>query len=145
MKRPLTIWLTQILLVIYVLLLLSVLVINLVNLLRHLDRSLSLVNSIVAYSIILGAILLFVAAFWGLARRAQYGRWLSLLSMILIWVLLLVTTFWQHAGPYAYYEYDNDTQLAGAIGCKVLIHALFLTLILRLAFARKIADFFVIE
>ena len=145
MKRPLTIWLTQILLVIYVLLLLSVLVINLVNLLRHLDRGFSLVNTVVAYSIILGATLVFVAAFWGLARRVQYGRWLSLVSMILIWVLLLVATLWQPVGPYAYYEYDNDTQLAAGVGCKVLIQALFLTLILRLGFARKIADFFVIE
>jgi hypothetical protein len=48
-------------------------------------------------------------------------------------------------GPYKTYEYDNATQLVGAFFALFLIHALFFALIIRLAFSKKVHQFFLRE
>jgi hypothetical protein len=142
MKRPPTIWLTQSLLLLFALVLLSVLLINLAVVLRHPDESLSLIGAVLTYSITLGVVVLFAFTFWGLARRTDYGRWLGLISLVLLWGLIIFMKVYRPTGPYNYYEYDNTAQLVGAVVFQVVLHALFLVLILRLAFSKKIRAFF---
>jgi hypothetical protein len=120
MKRPLTIWLTQCVLVIFALLFLSVFLINLVMLLSHLEEF-SVLRAVVGYSVILGFILLLVVAFCGLARRRMYGRWLGVLSLVLLSGLLILIKVRHPSGPYQYYEYHNNAELAGAVLVQVLL------------------------
>jgi hypothetical protein len=141
-KRPPTVWLTQSIIVIFVLLFLFILLLNFVSLLRHPDNDLPVVRLIAGYSVIVAFIILLVVAFYGLVKRATYGRWLGVLSLVLILILLIVVQVSQPTGPYQYYEYDNTSQLAGAICGRGLQYGLILTLILRLSFSKKVAEFF---
>jgi hypothetical protein len=89
-KHPPAIWLTQLLLALFALLWLSIFVLNLVRMLRDgLSEGISIVLPIVGYSIILCFVFLLLLAFWGLAKREVYGKWLGLLSLILLWGLIL--------------------------------------------------------
>src|SRR5215510_8005646 len=129
MKRPLTIWFAQSLLLIFALLFLSVFLINLVALLGHREQDVSLIRTIVGYSVILGLVLLPLVAFIGLAKRAVYGRWLGVGSLTMLWGVLILSKVIRASGPYQYYDYDNNAQLAGAIMVQVLLHGLLLMLI----------------
>jgi hypothetical protein len=77
-----------------------------------------------------------------LARRKNYGRWLGVLSLLLLWSLLIFMKLRHPSGPYKYYEYDNPAQLAGAVIVQALLHGLFLLLILRLSFSKRVLEFF---
>jgi hypothetical protein len=77
MKRPPTIWLTQALVIIFALLILFALLINVIVLLTHLDGEFSLFRTLLGYSMMLSVVLLLAIASWGLAKRKNYGRWLS--------------------------------------------------------------------
>jgi hypothetical protein len=142
MKRPPTIWLTQALLIVFGLLLLFAFLINFVVLLTHLGEEFSIVRTLLVYSMMLGVVLLLAIAFWGLARRKNYGRWLGILSLLLFWGLLILMKLRHPSGPYQYYEYDNPAQLAGAVIVQVLLHGLILFLILRLSFSKSVREFF---
>ncbi len=142
MNRPPTIWATQSLLLLFALVLLSVLLINLAVLISHPDERLSLIGAVLTYSVTIGLVVLFAFAFLGLARRAAYGRWLGLISLVLLWGLIIFMKVNRPSGHYKYYEYNNTAQLAGAVIVQVFLHALFLVLILRLAFSKKIRAFF---
>jgi hypothetical protein len=142
MKRPLTIWVTQCVLIVFALLFLSVFLMNLVRWLTHLEQEVSAIPTVAGYSIVLGFIILLIVAFWGLAKRATYGRWLAVLSLLLIWGLLILTQLRRPSGPAQYYQYDNNAQLAGAIMGGALLHGLMLLLILRLSVSRQISKFF---
>jgi len=61
----------------------------------------------------------------------------------MLWGVLILSKVIRPSGPYQYYDYDNNAQLAGAIMVQVLLHGLLLMLILRLAFSKKIGEFFV--
>jgi hypothetical protein len=141
MNRPPSIWLTQSLLLLFALVFLSVLLINLAVLLSHPDERFSLIAAVLTYSITLGIVVLFAFAVWGLARKAAYGRWLGLISLVFLWGLIIFMKVNRPSGPYKYYEYDNTAQLVGAVIFQVLLHASFLVLILRLAFSKKIRAF----
>jgi NADH:ubiquinone oxidoreductase subunit 6 (subunit J) len=141
-KRPPAVWLTQSLLVLFALLFLSVFLLNVVNLLRNPGAEFSVIATIIGYSVMVGMVLLLVSAFLGLARRKIYGKWLGLLSLILIWALLLFMQLRPPSGLYKRFEYDNSAQVAGAAISQILLHGLFLILILRLSFAKKISEFF---
>jgi hypothetical protein len=138
MRRPPTVWLTQSLLIIFALSFLFVFLLNL----SQFGQASSVLRALVGYSIILGFIILLVIAFWGLVKRANYGRWLGVLSLFLIWGLQILMRVSRPSGPYEYYEYDNNAQRAGGILVTVLLHGLILILILRLSFSKKIGEFF---
>ncbi len=141
-KRPPTVWLTQLLLTLFALLFLSIFLSNLVNLLRNLGGKYSIINTVIGYSLMVGMVVLLVSAFWGLAKRKMYGKWLGLLSLILIWTLLVFLQLRPPSGPYKRLEYDNSAQLAGGIIFQVSLHALILVLILRLSFSKQVGKFF---
>ncbi len=142
MKRPPTIWLTQSLLILFALLLLSAFLLNVAVLLTHLGNEFSIVRILIVYAVWLSIVLLLAVAFWGLAKRKNYGRWLGVLSLLFFWGLMILTKLRRPSGPYQYYEYDNPAQLAGAIIVQVLLHGLILLLILRLSFSKRVTDFF---
>lgn len=142
MKRPPSIWLTQALVIIFGLLLLCAFLINFIVLLTHLGEEFSIVRTLLVYSVMLGVVLLLAIASWGLAKRKNYGRWLGVLSLLLFWGLLILLKLRRPSGPYQYYEYDNPTQLVGAIIVQVLMHGLILLLILRLSFSKRVGEFF---
>ena len=73
-KRPPTVWLTQSIIIIFALLFLFILLLNFVMSLRHLDQEFSVVRTIVGYSVTVGFIILLVVAFYGLVKRATYGK-----------------------------------------------------------------------
>ncbi len=141
-RRPPAVWLTQILLVVFTLLMLSVLLLDIAMLLtRHEELSL-LFPLLVVFAIMFAIVLLFASSFWGLAKAKPYGRWLGVSSMVLVWGLIIFAQLRRPSGPLKYYEYDNTAQVVGAVVAQLLLHALFLTLIVRLAFARKVSRFF---
>lgn len=142
MKRPPIIWLTQSLLILFALLLLSAFVLNMVVLLTHWGNELSIVRIMIVYAVWLSIVVLLAVAFWGLAKRKNYGRWLGVLSLLFFWGLIVLIKLRRPSGPYQYYEYDNPAQLAGAVIVQVLLHGLVLFLILRLSFSKSVREFF---
>jgi hypothetical protein len=142
MKRPPTIWLTQALVIIFGLLILFAFLINFVVLLTHLREEFSIARTLLVYAVMLGLVLLLAITSWGLAKRKNYGRWLSVLFLLLFWGLLLLMKLRRPSGPYQYYEYDNPAQLAGAIIVQVLLHGMILLLILRLSLSKSVKEFF---
>jgi hypothetical protein len=142
MKRPPSIWLTQALVIIFGLLILFAFLINFVVLLTHLGEEFSIVRTLLVYAVMLGVVLVLTIASWGLAKRKNYGRWLSVFLLLLFWGLLILMKLRRPSGPYQYYEYDNPAQLAGAVVVQVLLHGLILFLILRLSFSRSVREFF---
>ena len=141
-KRPPAVWITQILLVIFSLLVLFTLVFDTAILLTHLNEASSLFPALVAFAIMFIILVLFASSFWGMLQARTYGRWLGFSSMVLVWIFIAFVQLRRPSGPFKYYEYDNRAQVVGAVFAQLLIHALFLTLILRLAFALKSAQIF---
>jgi hypothetical protein len=142
-KRPPAIWLTQFLLALFALLWLFIFVFQLVRMLRGgLSEGVSIARPIIGFPIILGFVFMLMLAFWGLAKRRTYGRWLGLLSLILLWGIILYTRIYPSTGPWKRYEFNSPAEVAGAVIGNVLISLLFLIPILRLAFAKKVNEFF---
>jgi hypothetical protein len=143
-KRPPTVWLTQSLLIIFALLLLSVLLLDLTMLLSRMraGEDLPLVGAVIGFLIILGFALLLLIAFWGLAKRKRYGKWLGVLSLIFLWALILFAQVYRPKGRLQYYKYDSPAQWVGGVIVRVFISGLFLVLISRLAFGKRVKEFF---
>jgi hypothetical protein len=142
-KRPPAIWITQFLLLAFGLLWLSVFLFQLVRILRDgLSEGVSILRPLIVFPIILGFACLLLLAFWGLVKRQAYGRWLGLVSLILLWGLILYMQLYPSTGPWKRYEFNSPAERAGGVVGQVLISAVFLILILRLAFAKRVAEFF---
>src|SRR5215207_589893 len=131
-SRPPTVWLTQTLLVLFSLLMLGVTVLNLVMLAARARGGAPVLALLVGFIIPLGFMLLLLVAFWGLAKRKKYGKWLALLSLVLLWAVIILGQLLRPTGPLRYYEYTSTAELVGAAIFYVFIHGLFLALIMRL-------------
>jgi hypothetical protein len=140
-KRPVTVWLAQGLLLIFLLVWLASLFLNLVGLARN-GSDASVLRILVGFLIIAGYGLMLLIAFWGLARRRMYGKWLGVASLSFIWLLVLYIQIHPPQGPYQRFEYQNSAEVAGAVITALVISSLFLMVILRLAFAKNVARFF---
>jgi hypothetical protein len=140
-KRPPTVWLAQALLIIFALLGTTSLALNLATLVEG-DGSVSPTRATIGLSVILGFVLLLLAACWGLAKAKVYGRWLGIIALVLVWGLILYTQIRPPTGPLKRYEYNSPAERVGAISMQVFISALFLTLIFRLAWAKGVREFF---
>jgi hypothetical protein len=141
-RRPPTVWITQALLIIFLLLFLSILFDLFLLSSAPLKIPILSVRFISFMLIVFLLLATLIAAFWGLAKRKIYGKWLGLVSLSLIWGLIVYTQLFPSKGPYQRHGYDNAAQLAGAFFALSLIHVLFLTLILRLALSKKVNQFF---
>ena len=136
-----TVWLAQGLLLIFLLVWLVSLVLNLVGVARN-GSDASALRILIAFLIITGYGLMLLVAFWGLAKRRMYGKWLGVASLSFIWLLILYVQIRPPRGPYQRYEYQNSAQVAGAVIAALVTSSLFLIVILRLAFAKNVARFF---
>jgi hypothetical protein len=136
-KRPPSVWIAQILLLIFTLILLIPFLLILVSPVGGPALALLLV-----FVVFLGLITLFAMAFWGMARRKMYGRWWGVVSLSLMFLLVIFGQVFQQAGPLKRYEYDNPTQLMWGTLTTVVIDGLFLFLIIRLATAKQVTRFF---
>jgi hypothetical protein len=140
-KRPPPILLTQILLMIFALLWLSSLITNLVMIARS-GSTLSPFRVVLGVSILSGFVFMLLVAFWGLAKRKLYGKWLGVVSLICLWLLVLYIQLRPPNGPLKRYEFSSSGELAGAAISVVVISGLFLTLIFSLMFSKAVNAFF---
>ena len=136
-----TVWLAQALLLIFLLVWLVSLILNLSGLARN-GSEFSVIRILVGFLIVAGYGLMLLVAFWGLAKGRVYGKWLGVASLSFIWLLLVYVQIRPPRGPYQRYEYENSGEVVGALITAVVISSLFLTVILRLAFAKNVDRFF---
>jgi hypothetical protein len=140
-KRPATVWLSQILLLICALIWLSSIILNLLLIARE-EIEVSAVRLLAGVSVLGSIVLVLLLAFWGLTRRRIYGRWLAVASLSVLWILVLYVQIWPPQGPVKRFEYNSLAQAVGAVTTSILISVIFLILILRLAFAKSVTRFF---
>jgi hypothetical protein len=141
MKRPPTIWITQTLLLIFASIWLLSLAFNLM-LLAIKGTQQSFARVAIGVSILLAMIVLLLTAVWGLARRRLYGKWLGVLSLVVLWGTIIYTQIRPSAGPIKRFEYNSAAELVGASITYILVSVGFLVLIINLAFAKKVDAFF---
>ncbi|HXD31841.1 MAG TPA: hypothetical protein VN643_12035 [Pyrinomonadaceae bacterium] len=141
MKRPPTVWLTQILLFVFAFLFMTVLLRDIFGRPRvggEIDVS-GLTALVVVFLGIVGVLLL---AFWGLVRRRNYGRKLSVFCLFGLWTMVNLAQLFRCDGPVQCYEYSNTGQLVGAGIAIASYNALFLFLMFRLSLGKKVRNFF---
>jgi hypothetical protein len=140
-KRPVTVWLAQGLLLIFLLVWLISLILDLVGLAKN-GSDASVLRLVLGVLIIAGYGLMLVIAFWGLAKRRMYGKWLSVASLSFIWLLVLYIQIRPPQARYQRFEYENSAEVVGAVITAMVISSVFLIVILRLAFAKNVDRFF---
>ena len=127
MKRPPSIWITQILIGILVLIFCSNVLQNL-----RLDLTQSISRQLTGRLIILSLLSFLLFAFWGLVKKRQWGKWMGIYSLLLIWAMM---TYSQVVPHNQHYQYNNDAQRAGAASGMIMMQMGMILLILRLAFS----------
>jgi hypothetical protein len=140
-RRPATVWIAQVLLLTFALVWMFSLTINLLLIARD-GTTRSPLRVAVGAALLFGVVLLMLTAFWGLARKRVYGKWLGVLGLIILWAAIVYTQIRPVAGPIRQFEYNSKAELVGASITAVLISIGFLTLIVKLAFAKRVAAFF---
>ena len=149
MKRPVSVWIAQILILI------SGLPFSFIALLSVLSDSIFLKQAgptaFSLFAVVLFAILklalvsVYIFAFWGLAKRKEYGRWLAIIWLVLIIGLSVVGQIFRTSGPMEYYKYENSAQLLGGFLASALIYGLLGLLLYKLAFCSNVKAFFQAE
>ena len=140
-KRPATVWITQILLSVFACIWLLSLAFNLALLVAN-GTQRSIGRVVIGVAILSAMIILLLAAVWGLARRKVYGKWLGVLSLIILWATIVYTQIRPAAGPIKRFEYNSVAELVGASITYILMSVGFLFLIVKLAFAKRVDAFF---
>src|SRR5690242_15913156 len=131
-KRPVTVWLTQVLLVLFGLIFLFIFVNGIIHSQKAFATPTSSLRFLAVALFLFSFIVIQITAFYGLVKREAYGRWLAVVSLVLIWAIILISQIRRPPGPLKYYEYNGSAEIVGAVIAQLLIHALFLFLILRL-------------
>lgn len=140
-KRPATVWVTQGLLLLFALIWLFSLTSNLVMIAKN-GANASPLRILVGVSILGSVVVLFLIAFWGLAKRRVYGKWLGVASLSLLWLAVVYIQVRPPQGPMQRFEYNSLAQVVGAVITGVFISVLFFILIFRLAFTKSVDNFF---
>ncbi len=139
-RRPASVWIAQVFMIIGALLLLLPLAMFL-----FLPGGIGITN-IIGFVIIaliyLGLASLFLLAFWGMARRRGWGRWLGVGMLSLLVLVSILGQIVRPSGPVEYWEYDNARQAAAGLMAQLFILGLFLWLIYSLAFGKRATAFF---
>jgi hypothetical protein len=139
--RPATVWVTQGLLLVFVLIWLFSLTSNLIMIARD-ESKVSPLRILVGIAILGSVVVVFLIAFWGLAKRRVYGKWLGMVSLSLLWLVVVYIQVRPPQGPYQRFEYNSPSEVVGAVITGVFVSVLFLFLILRLAFSKSVDRFF---
>ena len=140
LRRPASVWIAQILMIVGALFFLSPLV-----MLLFLPGGVgigSIVGFILMIGIFLGMVTLFLIAFWGMARRRLSGRWLGVGMLSLLVFFSIVGQIVQTSGPLGRWEYENSTQAMAGFMTQLIVLGLLVWLILALAFGKRATAFF---
>jgi len=126
LKRPLSVWIAQILLLLVASLVLLFQLVVVINVPQSAGSAIEYLMFMVLFVVIP------VTAFVGTAKRKSWGRWLCVgfFSFLLLLIGLFQVT--EGNGPIMRDEYTTG----------IVLLALFLSLILRLVFAKNISRFF---
>src|SRR4029078_5754973 len=89
-KRPLSVWIAQILLVVFVLLLLFTLLMDVAMVLTRLNETSVLIPALVVFAVMFAILVVFAVSFFGMLQARAYGRWLGLSSIFLAWAFILL-------------------------------------------------------
>jgi hypothetical protein len=134
-KRPPSVWMTQILLCLFCLFFLSLFFSTLVG------GALTL-RVLTVSTIILMFIAICAAGFFGLFKRKTYGKKIGLIILIVVWLFSLSYFFFVQDLRKVYESYNDRELFTAFLIGDGAFHGLFLILILRLAFAKKVNEFF---
>ena len=138
-KRPVSVWIAQILLIIFVLIFSASVLFALLALASSGSFNFWILPVILINIVIIFA---FLTGFWGMAQRRPYGRWIGVGMLSLMFVMSIVGQIMQTAGPLKPYEYSNATERMAGFMTQLVMAALFLFLMAHLAFASKVTAFF---
>lgn len=138
-RRPISVWIAQIVLLIFAVMFIVILVVSLA---APANAGIPIAGMLIAIAINLFLSSLCLASFVGMARRKRYGRWIGVTVLSLFLISVILGSLQRPAGPYSYYEYSNATQRIAGIATEIVLTGLFLLLILRLAFAKRVTAFF---
>ncbi len=145
-RRPIVIWIAQIVLVIvgipFTLVALFTLPRDAVYFAQAGISAQSALQFLLLIVLRLGFVALFFFAFWGLLKRRSYGRWMSVAAIGLFTIISIVGQIWRPSGPMEYWEYENETQRTAGVFTQVTIYGLIFFFLYRLAFSEKVSDFF---
>lgn len=150
-KRPPSVWVTQILVLIWTLALLSAWSFSVISTIKSLGyygvssrqfmfpiaKFFAMTFAAISPFLILG-----IVASWGLVRRKRFGRWTAVGLMTLLLLSFVIGDIFQPSGPMAYYEYANSRQAVAGALTAITICGLSLFLIYRLAFGSAANAFF---
>jgi hypothetical protein len=140
-KRPPSVWISQILVFLFGVLILAMTFSMFVMLSRGSASSIPIGIYLVLGLYVLVGILFFIA-FWGLTTRKRFGRWLAVGLLSLMLILMTVGQVVRPSGPMEYAEYENNTQRISGTITQIVIGGLFLFLIFRLGFGKPASNFF---
>ena len=137
-KRPPSVWISQLLLMFYALIMFTVIWAAAFSLFYRQAGP----GPIFGLLLIVGFMLLLIAAFVGLAKRAVWGRWLafSVLSLMCLWGV--INQFVRVPGPIEYAEPRTSGEMSGYIAAGLVMFSLFAFLIYRLGFGKAASEFF---
>ena len=155
-KRPPSVWITQTIILLFLILFLFGGISPIVRCLFNDNSKCPSLGILLRSIFVFGGIsTISFFTFWGLLRRKRYGKWLGVMSLALLLGLLLISelsrviyTYILSGGhvkkamPAGYYDFSNDAELIGGATFNVLLHLSLLFLIFRLAFARSAERFF---
>lgn len=140
-KRPISVWIAQILMMLYsalfmlpIFLFISMLIADF-----NLQFLIGFLLVSVVYLLLIGTMQL---AFWGMVRRRSYGRWIAVGAICMNLGFSLLAQFARPEGPFEYYEYENVTQAAAGLTAQLVLIGAFLTLVFVLSFSGKVNRFF---
>jgi hypothetical protein len=141
-RRPASIWIAQVLLCIFGFLFFLSLAFNIFLLLRTGLNFAGLFRFMLLFIVTAILVSPIIISFWGLLKRRKYGRWMTIITLGLLWLILIFTQLFPVAGPIKYFEYDNPAQAMGGMIARWTMDISFLILLLRLSFGKKARDFF---
>jgi hypothetical protein len=139
-KRPISVWIAQIVMILGSLLFLLPLVFLLF--LPGAAGIGSIFGLVFLVTIYIGISFLFGLAFWGMARRRSYGRWIAVGMLSFFVATALLGTITRPSGPLPYAEYENATQAIAGFVTQVIMFVLLIWLTVALAIGKRAAAFF---
>ena len=137
-KRPPSVWISQIILVIYIAVTALPVMIGILGVLASNMPTRDVISFIIGAAILLSLSVLFAVAFWGLAKRKVWGRWLTVVILSCGLLLSFVSQFFPAQGM----RPTNSAQMTGYFFGGFIVFVPFAFLIWRLATGDAAADFF---
>jgi hypothetical protein len=140
-KRPVSVWIAQIILFVCGLLSLLSLSVTVLWLFGNRGGAGFLIFLFpMVFSLALAA--LYLGGFYGMATRRAWGRWTGIAALSLVVIGSLYSQVYRVTGPMQYYEYKNGAERFGGFIGGAIVFGLFLWLVLHLAFSKRVTEFF---